>query len=147
MQLILRRDVPDLGAAGEVVDVKPGYGANYLIPQGFAALATDGNKSKIEHERRRIEASIARERRTAEESAGRLSGMSVTLTRLVGDDDKIFGSVTTKDISEALANEGLDIDRRAIVLDTPLKALGVYEVDIKLHRDVKAQIKVWVVAD
>lgn len=147
MQVILRRDVAYLGEAGDVVDVKPGYGANYLIPQGLAAMATAGNKSQIEHERRRIEASIARERRTAEEHSKKLSGMSVTLTRLVGEDDKIFGSVTTKDIAEALANEGLDIDRRSIVLDTPLKALGVYEVDIKLHRDVRAQIKVWVVAD
>lgn len=147
MQVILRRDVAYLGEAGDLVDVKPGYGANYLIPQGLAAMATAGNKSQIEHERRRIEASIARERRTAEEHSKKLSGMSVTLTRLVGEDDKIFGSVTTKDIAEALANEGLDIDRRSIVLDTPLKALGVYEVDIKLHRDVRAQIKVWVVAD
>ncbi len=147
MQVILTQDVPNLGAAGEIVDVKPGYGANFLIPQGHAVLATSRNMSRVQHERRQIEARIARERADAQQAASKLKGLSVTLTRLVGEDDKIFGSVTTKDIADALANEGIRIDRRQIILDQPLKALGVYEVDIKLHRDVKTQIKVWVVAD
>ncbi len=147
MELILRTDVPDLGQAGEVVRVKNGYGSNYLIPQGLAVRANARNKASLDHERRAIEASIARQRRTAEESAGRLNGLSITITRLVGEEDKIFGSVTTKDIAEALDAEGISIDRRAIILDGPLKALGVYDVEIKLHRDVKVAIKVWVVAD
>ena len=147
MQVILTHDVQALGGAGEIVEVKPGYGANFLIPQGHAVLATTKNKRRLEHQRRIIEARIAQERASAQEMAKRLEGMSVTLTRLVGEDDKIFGSVTTKDISEALADEGVKLDRRQIVLDSPLKSLGVYEVDVKLHRDVLAQIKVRVVAD
>ena len=147
MELFLRRDVPDLGTAGELVKVKAGYGSNYLIPQGLAVRANARNKASLDHERRAIEASIARERRTAEEAAGRLTGLSVTITRLVGEEDRIFGSVTTKDIAEALDAEGIAIDRRSILLDGPLKALGVYDVPIKLHRDVAVEIKVWVVAD
>jgi len=147
MELILRRDVPDLGQAGEVVKVKSGYASNYLIPQGLAVRANARNKASLDHERRAIEASIVRERRSAEDSAKRLKDLSVTITRLVGEDDRIFGSVTTKDIAEALEAEGVTIDRRSIKLDGPLKALGVYDVAIKLHRDVSVAIKVWVVAD
>ncbi len=147
MQLILTQDVQDLGGAGELVTVKDGYGSNYLIPQGMAVLATPRNRTRLEHEKKAVEARIVRRRKSAAELAGKLSGTSVTLTRLVGDDDKIFGSVTTKDIAEALEDDGIRVDRRQIILDAPLKALGVYEVDIKLHRDVRAQIKVWVVAD
>lgn len=149
MQVILTKEVPDLGHAGELVTVKPGYGSNYLIPNGLAILATVGNKRRLEHEQRRIEAQIARERAESQSLADKLSGLSVTLTRIVATDekDKIFGSVTTKDIADALANEGYQIDRRAIELEAPLKALGVYEIPVRLHRDVVATVKVWVVAD
>ncbi len=147
MQVILKNDVDYLGSAGDLVEVKPGFGANYLIPQGLAVLATSRNKSRLEHERRAIEASIARQRRDAEDLGKRLKGVSVTLTRLVGEDDKIFGSVTSKDVADALADEGIEIDRRRLQLEGPLKTLGVYEVPVKLHRDVTASIKVWVVAD
>lgn len=147
MHVILKTDVPQLGSAGDVVEVKPGFGANFLIPKGMAVLATARNKTQLEHARRAIEARIARQRRDAEDTAERLNGVSVTLTRLVGDDDKIFGSVTPKDIADALADEGIEIDRRRIQLEGPLKTLGVYEVPVRLHRDVTAQIKVWVVAD
>jgi large subunit ribosomal protein L9 len=147
MQVILKQDVPELGDAGALVEVKSGYGSNYLIPQGLAVLATRRNKSQLDHERRSIEAAIVRHKKTASDLAAKLSGLSVTLTRLVGEDDKIFGSVTSKDIADALADDGVVVDRRNILMDAPLKALGVYEVEIKLHRDVRAQIKVWVVAD
>ncbi|TNF29045.1 MAG: 50S ribosomal protein L9 [Deltaproteobacteria bacterium] len=147
MQVILTQDIRDLGHAGEMVAVKRGYGANFLIPQGMAVLATPRNRSRMEHEQRKIEAKIARERAQAQEMGKRLSGMSVTLTRLVGDDDKIFGSVTGKDITDALADEGVKIDRRQVELEAPLKSLGVYEVPVRLHREVAAIIKVWVVAD
>ncbi|MDP6943305.1 MAG: 50S ribosomal protein L9 [Myxococcota bacterium] len=147
MELILRRDVPDLGEAGELVKVKAGYASNYLIPQGLAVRANARNKASLDHELRAIEARIARDRRSAEDAAGRLEGLSVTITRLVGEEDRIFGSVTTKDIAEALDAEGIAVDRRSILLDGPLKALGVYDVPIKLHRDVNVTIKVWVVAD
>jgi large subunit ribosomal protein L9 len=147
MQIILKTDVPSLGDAGDLVDVKPGYGSNYLIPQGMAITATSANKNQIEHQRRAISAQISRDHKDAEGLSERLSQASVTLTRLVGDDDKLFGSVSTKDIAEALADQGYDIDRRKIVLENPLKALGVYDVPVKIHRDVIAVIKVWVVAD
>ena len=147
MQLILTTDVPKLGEAGDIVDVKAGYGANYLLPKGLALTATTGNKAKIEHQKRMIERQVAKAREAAESLSNRLNGHNVTITRLVGEGDKIFGSVTSRDIADALANEGMDIDSRKIVLDAPLKALGVYEVSVKLHRDVVSQLKVWVVAD
>jgi large subunit ribosomal protein L9 len=147
MQVILTMDVPELGGPGDLVEVKRGFGANFLIPQGKAVLATTRNKRRMEHQQRQIEAKIARERAEAADAAKRLDGLSVTLTRLVGEGDKIFGSVTNRDIADKLAEEGVHVDARQIVLETPLKALGVYEVDVKLFRDVRAQIKVWVVAD
>jgi large subunit ribosomal protein L9 len=147
MQLILTTDVPKLGEAGDIVDVKAGYGANYLLPKGLALTATRGNKTKIEHQKRMIERQIAKARDAAASMSNKLNGSNVTITRLVGEGDKIFGSVTSRDIADALANEGMDIDSRKIILEAPLKALGVYEVEVKLHRDVVSQLKVWVVAD
>lgn len=147
MQIILKQDVPDLGAAGQVIKVRNGYGANYLIPQGLAVLATPRNQRGVAHHQRRIEGLIAKERASAADLGKRLSGLSVTLTRLVGEDDKIFGSVTSKDIGDALADEGIKLDRRQILLAEPLKSLGVYDVSVRLHREVTTTIKVWVVAD
>ena len=147
MQIILTTDVEYLGAAGDVVNVKKGYGANYLIPQGMAVLATPRNKNRMEHEKRRIEARVARARADAEKMAHRFKGISITITRLVGEDDKLFGSVTNKDIAEALEVNGVTVDRRQIRMEAPIKALGVYDVEVKLHREVTAMIKVWVVAD
>lgn len=149
MQVILTKDIAELGHAGQTVVVRPGYGSNFLLPRGLAVLATSGNQRQVAHERRRIEATVVREKQRAAEVAKKLSGMSVTLTRIVATDekDKIFGSVTTQDIADALKNEGFAVDRRNIVLDTALKSLGVYEVPVKLHRDVTAIVKVWVVAD
>lgn len=149
MLVILTKDIADLGQAGEAITVKAGYGANYLIPRGLAVLATAGNQRQVAHERRRIEAAIVRERAKAQELAKKLSGVSVTLTRIVAADekDKIHGSVTAQDIAEALVGEGYKLDKRAIILEAPLKALGVYEIAVKLHREVEATVKVWVVAD
>lgn len=149
MQVILTKEVPYLGHAGETVTVRPGYGANFLIPRGLAVLATVRNQRQMAHERRRIEAQIVRERAAAQETAKKLNGVSVTLTRLVATDekDKIFGSVTAQDVADALRNEGFVVDKRAVQLEAPLKALGVYEIPVKLHREVEAHVKVWVVAD
>lgn len=149
MQVILTKEVPDLGHAGQLVTVRPGFGANFLIPRGLAVLATVRNQRQMSHERHRIEAAVAREKARASEVAKKVSGVSVTLTRLVATDekDKIFGSVTAQDIADALKNEGFQIDRRMITLEAPLKSLGVYEIPVKLHRDVTANVKVWVVAD
>jgi len=149
MQVILTKEVDDLGQAGETVKVRPGFGANFLIPRGLAVLATGRNARQIQHEQRRIEALVVRARAAAQDVAKKLNGVSITLTRLVATDekDKIFGSVTAQDIADALKNEGYSVDKRAVQLEAPLKALGVYDVPVKLHREVEARVKVWVVAD
>ena len=148
MQVILTKGVPDLGHAGQVVTVKPGYGSNYLIPRGLAVLATKGNQRQVSHERHRIEAAVAREKQRAEQIARKLSGVSVTLTRIVATDekDKIFGSVSTRDIEEAVSDKGVKIDRKKVMLAEPIRTLGVHTRDVKLARDVVGKLKVWVVA-
>ena len=145
MQLILKQTVPHLGAAGELVTVKSGYGRNYLLPQGLAALATARNKSQLEHNRRLIARQIATETAAAEGVAKRLNGMTLQFERLVGDDDKLFGSVTSRDIAEQLAKAKMNIDHRKIALAEPAKALGKYEVDIRVSSEVTAQLKFLVV--
>lgn len=146
MQLILKEDVPNLGRSGELVAVKKGYGRNYLIPHGLAVLASEKNKARIEHERKLIELRAAKLRKDAESVAGRIAGATVQIERQVGEGDKLFGSVTARDIEEALAAQGIAVDRKKIQLGEPIKALGQYTVDVKLARDVAGQIKVWVVA-
>jgi large subunit ribosomal protein L9 len=146
IQVILKEDVPNLGRSGELVQVKPGYGRNYLIPQGLAILATKKNVATLEHEKRAIEARTAKLRKEAEATAGRIGGVTVQIERQVGEGDKLFGSVTTRDIEEALAAQGLKVDRKKIELGDPIKALGQYDVSIRVARDITSQIKVWVVA-
>lgn len=145
MQLILTKDVEHLGKAGELVTVKPGYGRNYLLPKGLAVTATTRNKSRLEHDRAAIETRIKKEVASAENIAERLNGMTLQFERLVGEDDKLFGSVTSRDIAEQLEKAGLELDHRKIVLDEPVKALGKYEVDVRLMPDVTATLKFWVV--
>jgi large subunit ribosomal protein L9 len=147
MEIILTQGVDGLGEAGDVVSVKRGYAANYLIPTGRAVHGTSRNQARLVHERKVVEASLAKQRADADGVAKRLGGLSVTITRLVGEGDKIFGSVTGQDIVDALAAEGVKIERRQVQIESPLRALGVYGVPIKLHREVVAQLKVWVVAD
>lgn len=147
VQIILRRDVDDLGEAGEVVDVKPGYARNYLIPQGLAMRATEGNLRRLEEERRHAVRSARREKERAEEISSALEGRSVTFTVLAGEEGKLFGSVTAGDIAEQLAREGVPVDKRTIELEEPIKQLGVYRVPIRLHTDVRPEVKVWVVAE
>ncbi len=144
IQVILKEDVPNLGRSGELVAVKPGYGRNYLIPHGLALLATRKNVAQMEHQRKQIEASAAKTRKDAESVAARLQGVSVTIERQVGEGDKLFGSVNTRDIEEALAAAGHKVDRRKIVLAEPLKNLGEFEVEVKVARDVAAKVKVTV---
>ena len=147
VQVILKKDVADLGHAGDLVTVKPGYARNYLIPQGMAFLATEGNLRRFEEERRQIEQAAERDRENATEMAGRLEGQSLTFKVRAGEEGRLFGSVTSADIADSLAAEGLDVDRRIIRLEDPIKELGVYDVTIRLHADVEPTIKVWVVAD
>jgi large subunit ribosomal protein L9 len=146
IQVILKEDVPNLGRSGELVSVKPGYGRNYLIPQGLAMAATRRNVAQMEHQRRQVEAQAAKVRKDAESVAGRLNGVSVTLERQAGEGDRLFGSVTARDIEEALAAKGLKVDRKKIALADPIKSTGDHDVQIKVARDITAQIKVTVVA-
>jgi large subunit ribosomal protein L9 len=147
MKLILREDVENLGKGGEVVDVKPGYGRNFLLPRGLAVLANPKNVRELEHQKKIADAKAAKLRASAEAVAKRLADTPVTLKRKVGEQDKLYGSVTALDVVEALAARGLQLDRRTIDLADPIKTIGDFEVPVKLHRDVVAKAKVKVEAE
>lgn len=147
VEVILREDVENLGNVGDVVDVKPGYARNYLVPQGMAYEATAGNKRRLEEERRRVARAAERERSVAEKLAVQLEGRSITFAVRSGEGGRLFGSVTNSDIADKLAEEGVTIDRHTIRLEEPLKQLGAYTVAVHLHRDVRPEIKVWVVSE
>ncbi|HTA20672.1 MAG TPA: 50S ribosomal protein L9 [Polyangia bacterium] len=147
MQVILRDDMDNLGKSGEVVNVKPGYARNYLLPRGHAIKATESDVKRVEHEKRVIAARTAKLAKEAQAEADKLSQVSVSIARAVGEEDKLYGSVTTRDIAEALAGKGVKVDSKKIHLDEPLKALGMTEVQVKLGRGVNATIKVWVVKE
>jgi large subunit ribosomal protein L9 len=146
MQIILLQDISNLGKAGELVTVKPGYGRNYLLPEGLAVSASARNVTRLEHERKVIEKRVAKERANAQSIADRLNGMTLQFERKVGDDDKLFGSVSNRDIADQLKKAGMDVDHRKIDLEHPVKALGKYEVNVKLGAGVTAVLKFWVVA-
>lgn len=147
MKLILKEDVEKLGNAGEVVEVKPGYGRNYLIPQGKAEIATPGALKQLnvikEKAERRAELTVEK----AQNMAERLETTSVTIPVTVGEDEKIHGSVTNQDVADALAERDIDIDKRKISLDQDIKTLGEYSATINLISEIKTQIKVWVVKE
>ena len=145
MQVILRDDMDNLGKSGEVVNVKEGYARNYLLPRGHAIKATDGDIKRVEHEKRVIASRTAKLAKEAQAEADKLSSVSVQIARAVGEEDKLYGSVTSRDIAEALAEKGVKVDSKKIHLDEPLKTLGMSEVQVKLGRGVNATIKVWVV--
>jgi large subunit ribosomal protein L9 len=147
MQVILRERVENLGNPGDVVDVKAGYGRNYLIPRGLAYEATQANIRRIDAERQK---QVRRDTETLDEArqqAGRFEGVSLTFHARAGQEGKLFGSITSADIAERLAEQGIPVDRRAIELDEPIKALGVTSVPIRLHPQVRPEIKVWVIAE
>jgi large subunit ribosomal protein L9 len=145
MQVILTQDVDNLGKAGELVSVKPGFGRNYLVPRGLAVSATVRNKNRLEHEKALIERRVTKERATATEIAAKLNVMTLQFERNVGEDEKLFGSVTNRDIQEQLKRAGVDIDHRWIQLEQSVKALGKYEVIVRLAAGVTANLKFWVV--
>jgi len=145
MQLILTQDVENLGKAGELVSVRPGYGRNYLVPRGFAVSATVRNKNRLDHEKAVIERKITKERASATELANRIHGMTLQFERIVGEDEKLFGSVTSRDIADQLKKAGIEIDHRWVQLDAPVKALGKYETSVRLAAGVTAALKFWVV--
>jgi large subunit ribosomal protein L9 len=145
MKILLKEDLDKVGKAGQIVNVKDGYGRNYLIPQGLGVLATRSAIKMVEDEialkLRKAEAA----KRAAEKLAGRLSNVSITASVVVGEEDKLFGSVTSQNIADLLKEKGFEIDRHTIILEEPIKALGVYLIPVKLHQDVKAEVKLWVI--
>ena len=147
MQVILQKDVPKLGTAGEVVNVKPGYARNYLIPRGMALMADAGSVRSIEHAKRLTEHAKRKARAEAEALAERMKDVNVTLPVRVGENDRLYGSVTARDIAKDLALQGWPVEAKRIVLESPIKTLGVFQVPVTLSVGVVAEIKVWVVQD
>lgn len=145
MKLILKEDVSNLGTAGELVDVKDGYGRNYLIPQKKAVLATDGMINAIEEERRQAERKQQMDRASAEQMAKELSETSLTLPTKAGEDGKLFGTVTNHHVAEALQEKGYTVDRKKINLDDEIRYLGEYTASVGILDDIKAELKIWVV--
>ena len=147
MRVILLRDVESLGSAGEVVQVKDGFGRNFLIPRQEALIATDASVAQFESRRKQHEAVAERERRAAEALAKKLETDSLTAQVKVGEEDRLFGSVTVQNVAELLEEKGYEIERRAIHLQDAIRELGVYNVEVRLHPDVKATVKLWVVKE
>jgi large subunit ribosomal protein L9 len=145
MDVILRQAVENLGHPGDLVKVSQGYARNFLLPRGIAVEATEGNKRRIAQEKARLEAAEAQRRQTASDYASTLEQVSLTFAARVGEEGKLFGSVTAADIAMQLEAQGIQIEKRQIELHEPIKALGVYRIPIKLHADVKPEIKVWVI--
>jgi large subunit ribosomal protein L9 len=145
MQIILTQDVDNLGKAGELVSVRPGYGRNYLVPRGLAVTATVRNKNRLDHEKAVIARRVEKERVGATEIAARINGMTLQFERMVGEDEKLFGSVTSRDITDQLKKANVEIDHRWVALDAPVKALGKYEVPVRLAAGIVATLKFWVV--
>jgi len=145
MKVILIEDVPSLGETGELVRVADGYGRNYLIPYGKAIKETTHNIKIFEHQAKQLKDKKDRIQRDAEKLSSRIETVSCTVAKPAGEEDKIFGSVTSMDIADSLKVEGIEIDRKKIILDDPIKTLGIYNVPIKLHTEVTAHLKVWVV--
>jgi large subunit ribosomal protein L9 len=145
MEIILRQAVENLGTTGDVVKVKAGYARNYLLPHGLAYEATPGNLKRIQQERERLEAAENERRTAAQTLAERLEQVSLTFSARVGEEGKLFGSVTAADIAQQLEAQGFHLEKRQIDLHEPIKALGVYRVPIRLHADVKPEVRVWVI--
>ncbi|HWL39275.1 MAG TPA: 50S ribosomal protein L9 [Gemmatimonadaceae bacterium] len=145
MEVILRQAVEKLGHPGDIVKVSPGYARNFLLPRGFAYEATPGNRKRIEKERARLEQAEEVRRGSAQELATKLEQVSLTFSARVGDEGKLFGSVTNSDIAHQLEAQGFAIEKRQIELHEPIRSLGVYRVPIRLHADVHPEIKVWVI--
>ncbi len=147
MEVILREHVDNLGRRGDIVKVANGYARNYLLPRNLALLPTEGNRKHIERERAKFEVREAEDRKVAEALAERLSNISISIARKVGETEALYGSVTTADIAEALAAKGFEIDRRKLQLGEPIRKIGAFDVPVKLHRDVTARVKVQVIAE
>ncbi len=147
MKVILQEDVKSLGKMGDVVNTSDGYARNYLIPKKLAVEANVKNVKSLEHEKKKLDDKAKKIRTEAQGLAGKLSAVSLTLRAKAGEEEKLFGSITNKDIAEALKEQGIDVDRKKILLDEPIKRLGSYTVGVKVHPDVTAQVNVSVVPE
>ena len=147
MKVILKEDLENLGLAGEAVEVKPGYGRNYLIPRGLAVIANDSNRRRYEEETRQRQHKIDAQRRDAEALANRLGGMELTIPMPTGEENRLFGTVTTQQIAEQLTAKGIEVDRRKISLPEEIRHTGVYTATVRLHPEHTAEVKVKVVAE
>jgi len=147
MQVILKKDIPKLGKAGDIVKVKDGFARNYLLPKGLAILANQKNLKALEKERRIILAKAERERKKAQSIAERLQGQTITLYRRVVEEGRLYGSVSALDIVKALEERGIEIDKNQVLLEEPIKSIGVYEVKIKVGADLSVPIKVEVIEE
>ena len=147
MKVILRQEYEGLGDAGKVVTVKDGFARNFLIPKGIAYPESSAYLKRYENEVKQQTLRQSRDKRKAEETAKALENVSCTITVQVGEEDKLFGSVTSQNISESLTAQGYEIDKRKILLEEPIKSLGIYSVPIKLHAEIEATVKVWVVKE
>lgn len=142
MKIILRADVENLGRLGEIVTVKPGYGRNFLLPKGLAMLASPGNIKQFEAERKKLQKQMDDLKSAAQGLAGQLAGVEVVITMRVGENEKLYGSVTAGMIAAKLAEQGIELDKRKIGLDEPIRSLGIHEIDVKLHADVLVPLRV-----
>ncbi len=147
MRVILRKEVDNLGDVGDVVEVADGYGMNHLIPRGIALQASVGSERAAKHEKMLREAQIQAAKRGSEDEAGKINGTELEFTARAGEDGRLFGSVTNRDIEAALAEKGLEVSRRKILLEEPIRRVGEHDVEIRLHPEVRARIKVHVLAD
>ena len=147
LQVILREDVPNLGAIGDIVRVKPGYARNYLYSRGLAVEANPKNVAVLEHQKRIIAAKAERDRKAAEGAASKLDGVTVTVRARAGEEGRLFGSVTNLDVERLLAAKGFTVERRRILLEEPIKQLGTFPVVVQLGRNVRATVQVVVEAD
>ena len=145
MEVILHEDVANLGEAGNVVKVKAGYARNYLLPRKLAVVADPSNIQMMEHQQKIVASKISQLKAKAEELSKKLKDVSITITKEAGEEDKLFGSVTTMEISNALRAEGYVIDRRHLKMNDPIKNIGVYDIPVRLHPEVEGIVKVWVV--
>jgi large subunit ribosomal protein L9 len=147
MKVILRKEHEKLGQVGTVVDVKDGYARNFLIPKGIAFAATEGSVRALDEEKKQSALRQAKEKKINEKLAGEIEKLSLTIKMKVGEDEKLFGAVTSQMVSDALKEKGMDIDKRIIDLEEPIKALGIYNVNVKLSQGVTGVVKVWVVQE
>jgi large subunit ribosomal protein L9 len=145
MQVILKKEVYNLGDAGEIVKVASGYARNFLLPRGLAILASEGSIRQLNHHQRLADSIRKKELGAAKELASKIEAAAITLRREAGEDEKLFGSITNRDIAEALSAEGIDVDRRAIQLEDNIRNIGLFTVPVRLHRQVSATLRVYVI--